>query len=184
MNNGVIDYRKIADAVGYYQGLGYKYIEVPWMVRPESAKITAPKEAKSFSTFMGDLVASGEQSFLDIREQLIRNTKYICVTPCFRDETFVGGFTHNWFVKAELIIVNPDAKEINFSNMLIEAINFFRKYSYNTSITVKDKETDINMNGIEVGSYGYRKLDAYDDFHWIYGTGCAEPRLTQAINLE
>lgn len=36
---------------------------------------------------------------------------------------------------------------------------------------------DGELNGIEIGSYGYR---SYRELHWIYGTGLAEPRFTLA----
>ena len=37
---------------------------------------------------------------------------------------------------------------------------------------------DITINGEELGSYGIRKCEF---LKWIYGTGCAEPRLSTLI---
>ena len=59
-----IDYEKITAAIYHYETKNFKYMEVPWFVSKESMQITAPAEAKLFSTFAGELVASGEQSFL------------------------------------------------------------------------------------------------------------------------
>ncbi len=86
----MIDYEKIATAVNYYRIRNFIDIEVPWFVSKESMMITAPPEARLFSTFAGELVASGEQSFLHIRDKLLKSSGfpalYQCVTPCFRDE--------------------------------------------------------------------------------------------------
>ena len=40
---------------------------------------------------------------------------------------------------------------------------------------------DISLNGIEVGSYGYR---TYAGHHWIFGTGLALPRMTIALEKD
>lgn len=176
MDKAVIDYRKIADAVDYYVDLGYKYIEVPWIVSKSTANITKPEWCRNFETFLGTLVASGEQSFLEIRTHL--HGKYVCVTPCFRDENPVTELHRNYFMKVELIHVEPDNWE-SMLQMREDATCFFRRYSYNIKYSIQaPNEMDIEINGIEVGSYGFRE---YNGFKWVYGTGCAEPRLSQAI---
>ncbi len=174
----MIDYRKIADAVDYYVEQGYKYIEVPWIAKKETVDITRPDWCREFDTFLGCLVSSGEQSFLEIRDKLEDNKKYVCVTPCFRDESVINQLTQNWFLKAELIIVNPTSIDMKLTGMKLIARNFFEKYSHNSYVEITNEGFDILINGIEVGSYGYRE---YKDFGWIYGTGCAEPRLSQAL---
>lgn len=179
--SSMIDYRKIADAVDYYTNLGYKYIEVPWIVSRDSMKITAPDNSqyRYFSTFMGDLVASGEQSFLEIRNTL--NGKYCCVTPCFRNENPVTDLTRNWFMKVELINANPKEDEDSaIMSIIDDAYSFFERYG-KVKVVRTFNEFDIEMNNIEIGSYEAREIR---NFHWIYGTGCAEPRLSQAINRE
>lgn len=40
---------------------------------------------------------------------------------------------------------------------------------------------DITYKGIELGSYGMRKCEFLE---WVYGTGCAEPRLSYCQNLK
>ena len=192
----MIDYRKIAEAVDYYRGLGYKYTEVPWIVSRGATSITKPDWCRNFETYMGDLVASGEQSFLEIRAHL--QGKYVCVTPCFRDEKVVDDFSRNWFMKVELINVKPKYPDLASKMIMMDAFGFYQKYG-KVSIEMTDEGMDLQMNGIEIGSYGFRSkkanyrgedfmigIDWNDpftegEFVWAYGTGCAEPRLSQAI---
>jgi len=187
----MIDYRKIADAVDYYTGLGYKYIEVPWLVKKKTTQITKPEWCRNFETYLGCLVASGEQSLLEMRDTLKPDSKYICVTPCFRDEKEINNLTQNWFMKAELIVVNPSDwdsmlwcrigvfKLNSLRQMLNEAANFIKRYTYNYTYCMSiPSEVDIRVNNIEIGSYGYRE---HNGFRWVYGTACAEPRLSEAL---
>jgi seryl-tRNA synthetase len=184
----MIDYEKIAAAVHHYETKGYKEIEVPWIISLDSMLITRPKGARLFSTFAGELVASGEQSFLEIRNQL-KPGKYQCVTPCFRDEQIKDRLHHQHFMKNELIwVLEPwkpnDATYYYMLEVMIkDAKEFFNKYCnavvVDAPLSNAFNNQDIEINGIEVGSYGYR---SYEDFHWIYGTGCAEPRLTMSLN--
>ena len=194
----MIDYRKIATAVEYYGECGYKYMEVPWIISNKSMMITAPPEARLFSTFAGELVASGEQSFLEIRPllQLADGfpALFQCVTPCFRDEANPDDLHLQYFIKNELIAVCHPTHDhsivpwaaINY--MIVNATFFFKKYANYSDIKVIDApqensivNKDITVKGIEVGSYGYRY---HEDFCWVYGTGCAEPRLSQVIAME
>lgn len=175
----MINYQIIYDAVEHYKRLGYNYIEVPWLVSKESLDVTRPPEARYFSTFKGELVASGEQSFIEIRKDLCPGRKYQCVTPCFRDEK-CDELHKPWFIKCELILPlwKGDDADKAVDVVLKEAYSLFKRYaSYEGSpVMVKtDIGFDINMLGIEVGSYGYRE---HDGFRWVYGTGVAEPRLS------
>lgn len=192
----MIDYEKIAAAVYHYETLDYKYIEVPWFVSKESMNITAPPGVRLFSTFAGELVASGEQSFLHIRNQLMKAdgfpALYQCVTPCFRDEANPDELHLQYFVKNELIgIPHPihNKSEVPWAlvNYLIRnALDFFKRYSDECKVIDAPQSNsiinhDITIKGIEVGSYGYRYID---DFAWVYGTGCAEPRLSQVLAMK
>lgn len=179
----MIDYKKIAFAVSHYEAIGYKQIEVPWIVSLDSMLVTRPKGARLFSTFAGELVASGEQSFLEIRNTLSLG-KYQCVTPCFRDEPLsLDNLHHQWFIKNELIWVVKEFYQIQLDSLIGDAVSFFEKYGpvkvVDAPIPNAHRNMDINLNGIEVGSYGYRRDEG---FGWIYGTGCAEPRLSQAVD--
>jgi hypothetical protein len=183
----MIDYRKIADAIDHYTECGYQYIEVPWIISLDSLLVTRPMGARIFSTFAGELVASGEQSFIEIRKEL-KPGKYQCVTPCFRDEQVHDDLHKQYFLKNELIWV-PEPGGWPYDHLVDrvigDAFRFFKKYG---STKIIDNplpnafcNKDILINEIEVGSYGFR---AHDDFAWVYGTGCAEPRLTQTLKKE
>ena len=185
----MIDYAKIAVAIEYYKNLGYQYIEVPWVVSEEAILTTIPPGIRPlWETSRGHLVGSGEQSFLQMAmDKKLSPGKYVCVTPCFRDE-FPDDLHKNWFLKVELI--RTDSTNLtDVGPMVMDALLFFRKYDNYASTEVCDASADpisayhssidiISSNGIELGSYGIRE---HNGFRWIYGTGCAEPRLTYAI---
>lgn len=191
----MIDYNKIGFAVDYYGGFGFKYIEVPWIVSEASVAATAPTGVRLFNTFAGELVASGEQSFIEIRHELMKApgfpALFQCVTPCFRDEPIQDQYHKQYFLKNELIAVCHPTHDKNhipwaaIDFVIRNALAFFGKFAKKEAIKVKSVpqensvvNTDIFINDIEVGSYGYRH---YEDFCWVYGTGIAEPRFSQAI---
>lgn len=193
-----IDYGRLALAKEFYSDQGFTYIEVPWIVRPGSVDVTLPSDKRRFDTLDGALVGSGEQSFFDMRDSL-KPGKYQTITPCFRDEV-VTEWNHRHFMKLELIQVLEVArkpKDLDQSQwktlycvmvpyMMSVATAFFKMCSGLNSLTphlatvVTDIGYDIELNGVEVGSYGCRE---HDGFRWIYGTGCAEPRLSQALAI-
>ena len=181
----MIDYGIITAAVIHYEKLGYKYIEVPWIVSLDSMLVTRPKGTRLFSTFAGELVASGEQSFIEMRNELKQFEMYQCVTPCFRDELVKDELHLQYFIKNELIfVVNPYCEaERLVIEMVNHALSFFSIYGKTEVVDLPIGNAyynkDIIIDGIEVGSYGYRFIDK--NFGWIYGTGCAEPRLSQAL---
>lgn len=179
----MIDYHKIADALNYYAQYGYKYIEVPWAVSLDAINITCPANCVQYSLENKYLVASAEQSFLQmILDQKLNLGKYLAVTPCFRDD--VLSETHQrYFMKVELIDFLPKSENLN--EILSVCLQFYRKY-----LPVVKVETpagyDINSfpDGVELGSYGLRTATTskIGSFSWIYGTGVAEPRLSYAIS--
>lgn len=192
-----IDYARIGRAVTYYRTRGYTYLEVPWIVEHESTKVTLPVAAKAMATYCGpayegDLVGSAEQSFIQLlrRDQLAPG-KYVAVSPCFRHEAVYNDRYQPYFMKVELIAVLPPGQDIArgakevlvydmlatdafefFSSELTEEQESFLQYEPQDALA-----TDIELAGIEVGSYGYRE---WLDHRWIYGTGLAEPRFSVA----
>lgn len=171
-----IDYRKVAAALDYYWRLGYEYIDVPWLVSSKSMAITSPPDAKLFETFAGCCVASGEQSLLEMRGQLIPGKRYVCATPCYRDDP-PDKLHRQTFFKVELMTAQPENAEYELVETLEAAAGFFRQYGRPVRKSAPGG-IDLEINGVEVGSYGIR---SYKDFRWVYGTGCAEPRLSQAL---
>lgn len=177
----MIDYDKISQAMEYYQSWGYTYLDAPWLVSERAMSTTAPVEARLFSTFLGHLVASGEQSFIEMwLNGDLPEGRFLCATPCFRDEPVVDELRRNYFFKVELIHVNPGSDVTGaIDRMIREAEGFFNNFAPTKRVPT-ELGTDLEIAGVEVGSYGFRQ---YHDLHWVYGTGCAEPRLSQAMEL-
>lgn len=184
-----IDYKKISDALEFYQNKGFKLKEVPWIVSNKTYNITNPLDYDAFHTSLGEVVASGEQSFLElIRNGELKEGKYICSTPCFRDDP-IDETHHKWFMKVELIDFLgkdlPSSKELKQKRdfILNSSMEFFERY-LKTSLEKTDQGIDIvsSKEKIELGSYGIRNYN--NEFSWIYGTGVAEPRLSYCLRNE
>jgi len=172
-----IDYRKIVDAIHNYQWLGYEYLEVPWFISRQAMQVTAPPDRRFCTSFIGDLVASGEQSFIQMwMDGKLKPGKWQCATPCFRDEPNVDETHLNYFFKVELIEISPADVEKSIDRMIDDALKFFNSYLDNWMVVDTSIGKDIvSACGVELGSYGYRE---HGDFKWVYGTGVAEPRLS------
>jgi hypothetical protein len=179
----MIDYLKIARSIDYYERLGFKRIESPWTVTKAISDITRPPDAKDFELVHDDnkvLVASGEQSFLYLYNKgFLPLGQYQTVTPCFRKESF-GPFHTKYFIKNELI-ETENVTQARLEEIVGIASQFFVKfYPHVDIVETGNYSFDINIAGLEVGSYGIRSCSYLE---WIYATGIAEPRLTKAINL-
>lgn len=175
----MIDYKNIFLAASHYENNGYKLIEVPWMVSETAIDITKPSFCRSYSTFGGELVGSGEQSFLQLMlENKLPPGKYACITPCFRDE-IEDELHKKHFIKLELINTE-EVDRISLGQMMSAATVFFNKLGIQNELSIEGDSYDIicAKTGIELGSYGIRR---YKDLLWVYGTGCAEPRTSTVI---
>lgn len=195
-----MNYKNLVKAQDFYANQGYEFVEVPWVVPNEISKITLPPYAKRDAINCGDLVGSGEQSFLHmIHTGALKPGKYQCITPCFRDETVLSDLHRRYFMKLELIDCSqPDAKAEDLwgkhgcvhANLKIcrDAWNFFSLFGEG-KIDVETGNSQLSgdicgwsekhRNWIELGSYGVRNHPLVGT--WIYGTGCAEPRLSQVF---
>ena len=181
----VIDYQKIASANKYYEDLGFEILDAPWWVPRPIMKITSPGPSNdNLEYFLPKnekcLVASGEQSFLYMSNKgLLPKGKFQCTTPCFREE-IQGDMKCKFFIKNELIITK-DVNESVLQQTILDCVNFFKsQVPHPELVEVGDLNGsfDIEYDGIELGSYGIREVSF---LKWIFATGCAEPRLTQAI---
>lgn len=174
-----IDYALLAKAIAYYTSIGYEYIEVPWIVDEETQLITCPSSDMIYKTTGGGLVGSAEQSFIKLQldGKLKPNSLYCTVTPCFRlGDGNTSPLHQEYFIKLELFsncyyTMYPDSV---FEDIRHDAYRFFMKISRNYPIITGD----IELNGIEIGSYGRRTLPSGDVVS--YGTGLALPRFSQA----
>lgn len=188
----MIDYAKIAAAVEFYRKLGYQPIEAPWTISRQAWGITSPTGATAYEVDGKFLVASGEQSFLQlILDGELLPGMYQCVTPCFRDEKQHTDLTRPYFLKVELIkTYNTASWEI----MMEHCLEFFKQYVPCSIVKTQQDRTDplsisetfdiqtdddTYIPGVELGSYGLREHKSVGE--WAYATGCAEPRLSQAI---
>lgn len=178
----MINYNLIADSIKYYEDCGYTRIESPWMVSEYIDNITKPKDRPHYQLKHNNkcLVASGEQSFLYLYlKEYLPKGRYQTVTPCFRYDEY--DFYHEkTFIKNELIVTDIVDKDI------LDAVVTHALIFYSNHIPQPDKLKvvttnigfDIEYDGIELGSYGIRECEF---LKWIYGTGCAEPRLSKII---
>lgn len=178
----MIDYKILNDSITYYANKGFKRIEAPWTVSEKVDDITKPADRIHFQLKHNDkcLVASGEQSFLYLLiKDFIPAGKYQTITPCFRYEPFDPYHT-KYFMKNELIITDEVNKR-QLTRIIEEACEFYQPYFKESLSVIKtDDGFDIEIGGHELGSYGIRK---HEYLNWIYGTGCAEPRMSNLIKL-
>lgn len=188
-----IDYRKLDESQNTYAKKGYRLIEVPWMVPLDPRMATSPGgriDALIQSPFRDGnyLVASGEQGFLHLMSSgLLPPGAYQSVTPCFRDEQ-VDFLHRKTFMKNELIKTDEVSRKA-LDGMVEDALAFFSMYLPRELLIVKEEPAHgaeinldimVNVHGefMEIGSYGIRR-SGY--LRWVYGTGCAEPRLSAAV---
>jgi len=179
----MIDYKIIDDSIKYYTQKGFTRIESPWTVTRQVSEITKPIEATvEFEIKYNEkvLVASGEQSFLYLAlKGFLPKGKYQTITPCFRYEKF--DFLHTkYFIKNELINTD-DPSDSNLQKTIETSLIFFKKYLPEAEVIKTEIGYDIQWGKYELGSYGIRQCEF---LKWIYGTGVAEPRLSNLINLK
>lgn len=191
-----INYKYISDAIEHYKLLGYNYIEVPWYVTKDVMDITKPSYVPEDNEYYIPknnkyLVASAEQSFIYlIFKGIILPGYYVGVTPCYRFEK-ISDTNRKVFMKVELIYISYDMNEnlqVNLDRIKSDSANFFETILKDDIELVEVPQEnsiinhDINYKGHELGSYGIRKYKNL--FQWVYGTGCAEPRLSIVQKLE
>lgn len=181
MNTPMIDYSLIADAVSFYQKRHWENVPAPWFVDINSIQSTLPPESQSFNTSWGELVGSAEQSFVQLSiEKKLKPGKYQATTPCFRDDP-EDLYHFRIFMKTELF-QNVNVNSSSLENVIEDAFSFFSRYLLVKVVKTNTDTFDIvsNTTNLELGSYGIRHNDDLE-LSWIYGTGCAEPRLSQAM---
>lgn len=174
----MIDWRMLSKAIEYYETRGYRYVEVPWMVSEKTHRLTCLNVDLIIRSDVGALVGSAEQSFLELdRHGHLLPGRWVACTPCFRPDE-VDEYHQKGFMKVELY-VNHEPTVEKAKVMLDHAYAFFNAHAPGHTAVVQtgDDTWDIEIGGIEVGSYGYREADGT---RWVYGTGIAEPRFSTA----
>lgn len=175
-----IDYSLIKEALAFYEQWGFTYVEAPWIVSHEAVGVTLPEGRTPFSCSLGALVGSAEQAFLQLMfEDRLPPGRYVAAGPCFRDDP-VDRLHKKTFFKVEMCVVGKDPKW-SAETLMYTALKFFNTHGAPEAIVKPTGlgEYDIELGGIELGSYGHR---TYSQYEWCYGTGLAEPRFTMALN--
>ncbi len=178
----MIDYGRIDRSIKYFEVEGISRIESPWTVTKAVSAITKPPGKVDWEIVGKDkvLVASGEQSFLYLyMKGFLPKGRFQTITPCFREEVF--DVTHTkYFIKNEIIITDT-VNDDTLMWLIRKCKSFFEKELKKDVLIVKTEDGyDLEVDGIEIGSYGMRKCDYLE---WIYGTACAEPRMS-IVNMK
>lgn len=184
-----IDYGLIAESIAFYESRGYRRIESPWLVSRSIGDITKPAFASSFAVTKETksaekvFVASGEQSLLYLigKGYLPESGKLLTVTPCMRDDAW-DELHWKQFLKVELMEYGDGVE--NAAELVNDALEFFSKHVDASLLKETDvpkaRALDIELDGVEVGSYGVRECSFVK---WAYGTGLAEPRFSMAKRI-
>jgi hypothetical protein len=175
-----ISWRDIAAAISVYEAEGFEYIETPWVTSEWAVKSTLPSDRKGLSCDGGMLVGSAEQGFIELMSKGgIAPGRYVSAGPCFRDDV-QDDLHQQTFFKVELIELskerfpNPKAKVREMAEIAKSFYQMLDGGDLLEIVTTKEG-LDLTLHGIELGSYGKRSMNGW---HWIYGTGLAEPRLS------
>lgn len=177
-----IDYSLLGKALQHYKMLGFTYVEVPWAVEGRHIDATLPPGARRTQLVernpltVIDLVGSAEQGFLSMN---LAPGLYVGVTPCFRCEDRQDLLYQRWFMKIELF---DNRDEPAFRPLLVKAKGLMQSFSPAPVVEVETEiGIDLEIGGIEVGSYGCRSIHGYRP--WAYGTGLALPRFSVASSI-
>lgn len=176
-----VNWYRLSLALEYYQLLGYQRLDLPWTAPKDVCAVTCPEEFRGWDLGeIGRLVGSAEQSFMaaQFRGDLPVG-KYVSLTPCFRNEPVVDETHQPYFMKVELYASYVDRDlDLQFAE---DAQKFFREVGMDARIVSTDIGYDLEVNGIEVGSYSCREHAGHS---WTCGTGIAEPRLSIAFDKD
>lgn len=181
----------VQQGIDHWIKLGAIFVNLPWVVHPEFTAMTRPSFVDGATdpiTSHGTLVASGEQSFLQMYMEgnLRDNCMYVGWTPCFREEAVFDRQHHFYFVKAELFFPCPEDVHSSLTQMICDEIGLLSSITkINPEFFAVERQNknqwDITLHGIELGSYGIRALP--ENKLYLYGTVVAEPRLSYATKL-
>lgn len=184
-----IDYTLLGLAANFYKKAGYENVETPWIVDYREIVSTAPNNLPGYAVEVippcGDnpskefLVCSAEQGFVYMLNRYLLSPEqlYYSVSPCFRyeDDTEIHS---KEFMKLELFSYSTIySNAIDLMNIHIaNALTFIKGHVDKNVSTLENSDAGIDIisyNGIELGSYGVRRIG---DFYIAYGTGIALPR--------
>jgi hypothetical protein len=201
-----IDWGTLSAALEWYASEGYEYVEVPWAVPTNVVSITLPSVRSPYGViedgrpFQNALVGSAEQSFLHLTLRGLLDIRYedtprsyVAISPCFRDDS-LDQVHQKQFMKVELfepyhVSASDTFLDARLQRTIRKARDFFLRYipAEKLEVVRTHEGWDIVANGVELGSYGVRVCQlpgtTLDVFTWVYGTGVAEPRLSQVRGM-
>lgn len=185
-------FARMARSLHYWQVRGWAHVSLPWLAPERYTACTRPLDAPDDpTTTHGNLLASGEQSFLMLEDQgrLPDGDRFIGWTPCFRHEPVFDSTHHFYFLKAELYQRTTEELMTAHLNEMVEHARVWMDLEAALTgqsgraaiVQTGFLQFDIEVAGMEVGSYGVR---AANGRLYVYGTACAEPRLSTALALQ
>lgn len=187
-----INYELIGDVCRFIrQETEYRYVEAPWIVSGEVFDVTFPFPRYEFQDKTCP-VGSAEQGLiaLALKKKIFPGEKVFAAGPCFRDDD-LDQYHQKTFFKVELFhlldenIENEDEAcdaLILTSRRIMQHAAAWYKFGVKIDVVKKEREIDLEINGVEVGSYGLRRTSFNGkNIVWIYGTALALPRFTQAL---
>lgn len=178
--NSNISANLLYSAMTYFKNCGYRFITVPMLVDEDIVRLTMPSDR--IPKFHADkcYVGSAEQSIYQlIKEGKDLPPKVLAITPCQRDEEVLDDLHQEIFLKIELACTDNSMSYRDIANDVMSFYSQFTDKAKIVDFTDFDNSCDLEINGIEVGSYGQRE---YKGRIINFGTGLALPRFTQAIH--
>lgn len=178
-----INWSFLTRSLDHFRYNGFAPLEVPWLVSEKACRMTCPSFVRLQESQPGlFLVGSAEQSFLELELQSkLPKGRYVALSPCFRDEPVLDLLHQRHFMKVELYI-SKGINDNTVDNLVEECMRNFsmliRGHDADLQVVRTQDGYDIELNGIEVGSYGLRSVDS---LVWVYGTAMAEPRFSIAL---
>jgi len=187
---------RIVETATFFRNLNYVEIELPWTASKAAMETTIDlTHVMSLSCNGADyglLVGSAEQAFIQkMIDGELSPGKYQSFTPCFRPDP-VDELHQTYFTKLELCELVSHKTDMDECQHRLDYItrccrgNFTRLVrddGFDDPNVVHIVKThagyDIEINNIEIGSYGIRQ---FGKFTWIYATGIAEPRFGKAVS--
>jgi hypothetical protein len=178
--NSSINATLLYSAMAFFKSRGYQFITVPMLVDEDIVKLTLPPDRQPKFHNGKCYVGSAEQSIYQlIKEGKDLPPKVLAITPCQRDEEVLDDLHQEIFLKIELACTDNSMSYRAIANDVIDFYDTLTDKAVMVDFSSFDNTLDIEVNGIEVGSYGQRE---YMGRSINFGTGLALPRFTQAIH--
>lgn len=162
-----------AEGLLSYLKRGYEPLSAPMLVDKDIVEVTLPEGKKAKQHLDKFYVGSAEQSFYQLlKEGFQPEGSYMMLTPCQRDE-IPSERNLEVFLKLELISMDRTAFNIDKDAYDLYTILGSK---VKTVVTEGFSCLDLEVGGVEVGSYGSRIFNGMVN---NYGTGLALPRFSQ-----